>query len=38
MHGLSRRRPDVHPGGDPELYEALLPPLRADLLTYHLPY
>jgi predicted N-acetyltransferase YhbS len=38
MHGLARRRPDVYPGRDPELYEALFPPLRADLLTYYLPY
>jgi predicted N-acetyltransferase YhbS len=38
MHGLTRRRPDVYPGRDPELYEALFPPLRADLLTYYLPY
>jgi hypothetical protein len=38
MHGLSRRRPDVYPGRDPELYEALFPPLTADLLTYYLPY
>jgi predicted N-acetyltransferase YhbS len=38
MHGLTRRRPDVYPGRDPELYEALFPPLSADLLTYYLPY
>jgi hypothetical protein len=38
MHGLSRRRPDVYPGPDPELHEALFPPLGADLLTYYLPY
>jgi predicted N-acetyltransferase YhbS len=38
MHGLTRRRPDVYPGRDPELYEALFPPLTADLLTYYLPY
>ena len=38
MHGLSRRRPDVYPGQDPQLYEALFPPLDADLLTYYLPY
>ena len=38
MHALARRRPDVYPGRDPELYEALFPPLRADLLTYYLPY
>ncbi|MCZ2838711.1 GNAT family N-acetyltransferase [Modestobacter sp. VKM Ac-2985] len=38
MHGLSRRRPDVYPGRDAELYEALFPPLTADLLTYYLPY
>jgi predicted N-acetyltransferase YhbS len=38
MAGLSRRRPDVYPGREPELYEALFPPLRADLLTYYLPH
>ena len=38
MHGLARRRPDVYPGRDAELYEALFPPLHADLLTYYLPY
>ena len=38
MHGLARRRPDVYPGQDAELYEALFPPLRADLLTWYLPY
>ena len=38
MHGLSRRRPDVYPGRDADLYEALFPPLTADLLTYYLPY
>ncbi|MBB3678612.1 putative N-acetyltransferase YhbS [Modestobacter versicolor] len=38
MHGLTRRRPDVYPGRDPELYEALFPPMTADLLTYYLPY
>jgi hypothetical protein len=37
MHGPARRHPDVYPGRDPELYEVLLPPLRADLLTYYLP-
>ncbi|NIH67813.1 GNAT family N-acetyltransferase [Modestobacter marinus] len=38
MHGLSRTRPDVYPGRDADLYEQLFPPLRADLLTYYLPY
>ena len=38
MHGLARRRPDVYPGQDAELYEALFPPQRADLLTWYLPY
>ncbi|WP_369139899.1 GNAT family N-acetyltransferase [Modestobacter versicolor] len=38
MHGLARRRPDVYPGRDPELYEAVFPPMTADLLTYYLPY
>ena len=38
MHGLSRLRPDVYPGRDTDFYEALFPPLRADLLTYYLPY
>jgi predicted N-acetyltransferase YhbS len=38
MHGLTRRRPDVYPGRDAEVYEALFPPLSADLLTYYLPY
>ncbi|KGH44716.1 hypothetical protein IN07_22340 [Modestobacter caceresii] len=38
MHGLSRRRPDVYPGRDADSYAALFPPLRADLLTYYLPY
>jgi hypothetical protein len=36
--GLTRIRPDVYPGPDPELFAALFPPLRADLLTYYLPY
>jgi hypothetical protein len=38
MHGLARRRPDVYPGLDAELYEALFPPQTADLLTYYLPW
>ncbi|TWH74089.1 GNAT family N-acetyltransferase [Modestobacter roseus] len=38
MHGLARRRPDVYPGRRRELYEALFPPLSADVLTYYLPY
>jgi hypothetical protein len=36
--GLARRRPDVYPGPDRDLYEALFPPLTSDLLTYYLPY
>jgi predicted N-acetyltransferase YhbS len=36
--GLTRRRPDVYPGRDRELYAALFPPLTADLLTYYLPW
>lgn len=38
MHGLARRHPDVYPGPDAELFEALFPPLTADLLTYYLPW
>lgn len=38
MAGLKRRRPDVYPGSDPEWFEALFPPLTADLLTFYLPY
>lgn len=38
MHGLCRRRADVYPGNDAELFEALFPPLTADLLTWYLPY
>jgi predicted N-acetyltransferase YhbS len=38
MHGLARRRPDVYPGRDAELFETLFPPLTADLLTYYLPW
>ncbi|WP_225752610.1 GNAT family N-acetyltransferase [Actinotalea sp. Marseille-Q4924] len=38
MHGLARRRPDVYPGRDVELFEALFPPMTADLLTYYLPW
>ena len=38
MHGLCRRRADVYPGPDVELFEALFPPLGADLLTWYLPY
>ena len=38
MHGLSRRRADVYPAGDAELYETLFPPQTADLLTWYLPY
>lgn len=38
MAGLSRRRPDVYPGPDGALLEALFPPMTADLLTYYLPW
>jgi predicted N-acetyltransferase YhbS len=38
IHGLSRRRPDVYPGPDSELFATLFPPLTADLLTWYLPY
>lgn len=38
MAGLARLRPDVVPGPDAELFEALFPPVRADVLTYYLPY
>ncbi|GII05182.1 GNAT family N-acetyltransferase [Planobispora takensis] len=36
--GLTRIRPDVYPGPDAELFEALFPPLTADVLSYYLPY
>jgi predicted N-acetyltransferase YhbS len=36
--GLARRRPDVYPGPNRDLYEVLFPAQRADLLTYYLPY
>lgn len=36
--GLARLRPDVTPEGDPELFAALFPPVRADVLTYYLPF
>lgn len=38
MAGLSRRRPDVYAGREAALFEALFPPLTADLLTYYLPW
>lgn len=38
LDGLARRRPDVYPGPDRELYTTLFPPLTADLLTYYLPW
>ncbi|MFI7464451.1 GNAT family N-acetyltransferase [Nonomuraea sp. NPDC049646] len=37
MEGLTRIRPDVY-AGEEELFQALFPPLTADLLTYYLPY
>ncbi|GEA86762.1 GNAT family N-acetyltransferase [Cellulomonas cellasea] len=38
MAGLSSRRPDVYAGSERALFEALFPPLTADLLTYYLPW
>lgn len=38
IEGLARLRPDVDPEGDPELFAALFPPVRADVLTYYLPF
>ena len=38
MAGLSRRRSDVYPGSEGPLFEALFPPMTADLLTYYLPW
>ncbi|MFF5206983.1 GNAT family N-acetyltransferase [Streptosporangium sp. NPDC000396] len=38
IDGLSRIRPDVYPGPDDELFQALFPPLTADVLSYYLPY
>ena len=38
IRGLSRLRPDVYPGPNSELFEALFPPMTADLLTWYLPY
>ncbi|WP_354527556.1 GNAT family N-acetyltransferase [Nakamurella sp. UYEF19] len=38
MAGLTTTRPDVYPGPHRELFEALFPPLTADLLTFYLPY
>jgi predicted N-acetyltransferase YhbS len=37
MAGLTQLRPDVY-AGEQELFQALFPPLTADLLTYYLPY
>ncbi|APU43674.1 GNAT family N-acetyltransferase [Streptomyces sp. TN58] len=37
MQGLSRIRPDVY-AADEELFEALFPPVTADVLSYYLPY
>jgi hypothetical protein len=36
--GLTRQRPDVYPGPNRALFEALFPAQTADLLTYYLPY
>ncbi|NCT92124.1 GNAT family N-acetyltransferase [Cellulomonas sp. APG4] len=38
MHALARRRPDVYPGPDPELYDTLFPPVRGDVLSFYLPW
>ncbi|WP_245656403.1 GNAT family N-acetyltransferase [Microtetraspora fusca] len=37
IEGLTRVRPDVY-AREEELFQALFPPLTADLLTYYLPY
>lgn len=37
IEGLARIRPDVY-AAEEELFQALFPPLTADLLTYYLPY
>ncbi|GGL37615.1 GNAT family N-acetyltransferase [Planomonospora parontospora] len=37
MEGLARIRPDVY-AGEEELFQALFPPLTADVLSYYLPY
>ncbi|MFF4190612.1 GNAT family N-acetyltransferase [Nonomuraea sp. NPDC001831] len=37
IEGLTRIRPDVYTGEE-ELFQALFPPLTADLLSYYLPY
>ncbi|MFE0582655.1 GNAT family N-acetyltransferase [Streptomyces sp. NPDC058874] len=37
IEGLSRIRPDVY-AADEELFQALFPPLTADVLSYYLPY
>jgi predicted N-acetyltransferase YhbS len=38
MHTLARRRPDVYPGPDAELFDALFPAVTADVLSYYLPW
>lgn len=38
MHALARRRPDVYPGPDAELFDTLFPPVRGDVLSYYLPW
>jgi hypothetical protein len=35
--GMARVHPDVYPGPNAELMDALFPPVRADLLTFYLP-
>ncbi|MFD8556874.1 GNAT family N-acetyltransferase [Streptosporangium canum] len=37
IEGLTRIRPDVY-AGEEELFQALFPPLTADVLSYYLPY
>jgi len=38
LAGLTAIRPDVYAGDATPLYDALFPPVTADLLTYYLPY
>jgi len=38
LAGLARLHPDVYRGPDAAMYEALFPPLTADVLSYYLPW
>ncbi len=38
LRGLAAVRPDVYTGSGGEAYDALFPPVTADLLTYYLPW